>query len=184
MRKLTDLQKFRSMPVGMALALPGVQRVVRLELNTPMPCQVSIKDGDDADAPALFLANVEGRDGVEFVAQGNVVVHFASEAPIWYWTAELETSSVKLDALPFTKIATRKPRNLELERVAAKMQENADRRMAQMQKEMEKLHGTIAQLAETAKRPAKDAKARKADKPEKPQEEVEETETENSEELA
>lgn len=120
----------RVMP-GEGLELPGERRRVRLELNTAEPCQIVLQTGPD---DLRFLVNVCGRETVTFIAEGDVCLWPSSDGEVWWWCPEMETTSVAVpDAETFTKIAERRPRNHELERVAAKMAENANRRMAALE---------------------------------------------------
>ena len=105
------------------------QREVRLLVNASEPCQLMIQFGP---SDMRFLANVDGFEELSFMLPpGDAVVWPDCEGQVWYWTPEMELiSTVVPDAETFTKIATRRARNPELERMMAVMQQNTDRRIA------------------------------------------------------
>lgn len=131
MINLTEVSTYVLAKGNEGLLLEGAKRrEVRLELNTAGPCQLRIQYNQN---DIRFLANVHGRETITFIADGNVVVYPDSEDEVWWWTPEMEKTSVVIpDAETFTKLAERRQRNPELERVAKKMAENADRRMSMM----------------------------------------------------
>lgn len=139
---LDEITKFVLAPDGAGLELPGdKRRTVRLELNTSEPCQLKLMSGAN---DIRFLANVEGRETVTFIADGPVAVFPDCAGEVWWWTPEMETTSVLMpDAEVFTKIAERKPRNVELERMMAIANANAERRMSQLMREV---NGVVGEL--------------------------------------
>jgi len=132
---LNEISKFVLVAAGTGLALDSdKRRVVRLELNTSEPCQLRLQTGAD---DIRFLANVEGYQELTFVAPGPVTIWPDCEGEVWWWSPEMESHHVEVpDAETFTRIANRRERNPELERMMAKMQANAERRMAAMMGEV------------------------------------------------
>jgi len=103
-------------------------RKVRLELNTEGPSRIAIQTGPET---IRFLADVDGRQTLLFSVPGPFTLWPTCEGEVQWWSSEFQATSVALpDAKTFTKIAERRARNPEVERVARKMQENADRRNA------------------------------------------------------
>lgn len=142
--RLEEIGKFVLLEPGKGIALPGERRKVRLELNTQFPCQIMFDYGDE-DQPR-FLATVEGRETVEFIAEGPVRLYLDSEGQVWWWTSEIERSSVVSDAPTYTTVAERQARNPDLERIARVMSENARRREAALLQEIRALSGTVNSL--------------------------------------
>lgn len=142
--RLEEIGKFVLLEPGKGIALPGERRKVRLELNTQFPCQIMFDYGDE-DQPR-FLATVEGRETVEFIAEGPVRLYLDSEGQVWWWTSEIERSSVVSDAPTYTTVAERQARNPDLERIARVMSENARRREAALLEELRALRGTVNSL--------------------------------------
>lgn len=111
------------------------RRLVRLEVNTAGPCHLRLETGQDE----RFLANVNGRETLTFYVTGPAAVRCESKHEVWWWTPELESSAVVVkDPVVFTKVMNRRERNPEIERMARKLQENAERRMARMLAEFER----------------------------------------------
>lgn len=152
MMDLKEVSKFVLAKPGEGLLLENTKRrEVRLELNTAAPCQLRIQYSKN---DIRFLANVHGRETVTFIANGSVGIYPDSEDEVWWWTPEMEKTSVLIpDAETFTKIAQRRERNPDLERVARKMAENTDRRMAAMFAEFDRrIAAAEARNAEEVKR--------------------------------
>ena len=162
MINLREINKFLRIEQGEYLELPRRERrVVRLELNTAEPCQLKLQTGP-REQDMRFLANVVGRETVEFVAEGPVTIWPDSDGEVWVWTSEVESSAVVVaDAATFTKIATRKARNPELERVALKMQQNMERRFQMLAGDVERMARENEQLR-AASKPKPEAKAKEA----------------------
>lgn len=172
MINLKEIEKFRRLPDGGAIALSSdKRREVRLEVNAAEPCQLQL---ERADGSRQFLANVEGRETLLFIAEGRVVVRPTTEGEFWWWSPEVASSVVAMDQKSFTKIATRRQRNPELERMMRTVQLNAERRMQQVlgdvqtivaaqAKEIEALKATEAKRGKRAKPSAAAASAAAAD---------------------
>nr|QJB21439.1 MAG: hypothetical protein [Microvirus sp.] len=153
MINLEEVSRFVRCPEGQGLELPGERRRVRLEVNTSAPCQIMLQTGPD---DMRFLVNVNGRETVQFIAPGPVTLWPDCDGEVWWWTSEMETTATVIEEPEiFTKIAERKPRNPELERIAAKMQENADRRMAQLMGQVGNVVAELRQENESLKKAKK-----------------------------
>lgn len=152
---LKEVSKFVLAKPGEGLLLESAKRrEVRLELNTAAPCQLRVQYGKN---DIRFLANVHGRETITFIADGPVGIYPDSEDEVWWWTPEMEKTSVLIpDAEAFTKIAQRRERNHDLERVAQKLAENAERRLAAMQADFNRrIAAADARLAQEVKKRGK-----------------------------
>ena len=167
MRNLQEVSKFVLVAAGSGRELASdKRRVVRLELNTACPCQLRLQTGG---GDIRFLANVEGRETITFIADGPVTVWPDSEDEVWWWSPEMEMTHVVIpDAETFTKIANRRQRNPDLERMMAKMHENAERRHAALLHEMQSVVGDLRERNEVLQEAVKKRGKRKATNPEAP----------------
>lgn len=158
MRNLKDINKFVLVKPGDGLVLEGGEfpREVRLEVNCDQPCHLAVRvpDGD-----SRFLAVVEGRETVVFTIEEPCILWSSCDGELRWWTVELEAASIVSDAETYTKIAERRTRNPELERVARKMQENAERRMAALMREMDAKFASIKPEKPDEPAPVVDGKA-------------------------
>ena len=173
MKNLKDINKFILAEPGSALSLVDGEfpREVRLEVNAEETVRLAVRS---ASKPELlrFLTDVRGRDTVVFTLEEPGEVGWTSDGQVWLWTVELEAAAVISDAPTYTKIAERKARNPELERIARKMQENADRRMAALMREMDARFNANNKPEEKADEPAPVVPAKGGRKPAKPTGEV------------
>ena len=135
MIKLNELTRWRALAQGEVLTLPeGNSRRIRLEVNSPGRAPFYIVD---SPTQMRFLAAPVGRDVIEFTAEGAVDITTGGD-DVWIYTAELEpTYTVIEDAEVFTQIATRAARNPDMEHMMYLQQLNVERRMAQLQADME-----------------------------------------------
>lgn len=107
--------------------VPG-QRVVRLRVNAPQRVALYLRLPDLVDP--VFLSTVHGLDEIQFNVDGDYKL-FALGGELWFDTLDgvrADVEAVEPDS--FTTIAERQPRNIELELVERKMQQNIERRMA------------------------------------------------------
>lgn len=107
--------------------VPG-QRVVRLRVNAPQRVALYLLLPDLVDP--VFLSTVHGLDEIQFNVDGDYKL-FALGGELWFDTLDgvrADVEAVEPDS--FTTIAERQPRNIELELVERKMQQNIERRMA------------------------------------------------------
>ena len=94
-----------------------------------------------ADGQAIFLATVKGMERLEFTAGPGDQLVATSEGEVWYFTDEGDSIAVETFGESFTRIATRRERNPQLEMMEFKMRENERRMQA-------KLDAAMAVLAE------------------------------------
>ncbi|MES0175722.1 hypothetical protein [Mesorhizobium sp. M0006] len=129
---LKDLSRWAAMQPGEAISFnAGNPRTVRLRVNCQSYTAFYIAFGD---AGERFLCSAPaGLSLIEFVtnSQPFKIGSDAADA-VAYYTAELEQTAVESDAESFTKIAHRRARNPELEQMMFLMNQNMDRRLAQM----------------------------------------------------
>lgn len=135
MIKLNELTRWRALAQGEVLTLPeGNSRRIRLEVNSPGRAPFYIVD---SPTQMRFLAAPVGRDVIEFIADGEISITTGGD-DVFVYTAELEpTFTVIEDAEVFTQIAVRAARNPDMEHMMYLQQQNVERRMAQLQAEME-----------------------------------------------
>lgn len=98
------------------------------------------EQGDSSQSGPFFLAAVEaGRDTIEFHVNGKVSLTVTGAGIMVYTADSDDISSVVLDPVIFTKIASRRRRNPELEYIAFQMQRNIERRMEQQNAQLQRL---------------------------------------------
>lgn len=136
MLKIGELARWHDLPKGDVMTLAGDRpRTIRLNVNSPGLARLYLvdKDGDIQ----RFLATADRLDVVQFFADG--VVRIATpDADVAIYSAENEpTFSVIENAETFTKIANRAARNPDLEYLMHMQQVNLERRMAQLDRDMQ-----------------------------------------------
>lgn len=134
--KLDALADWKNLSAQSAIIFDGPKgsgaRRVRLHVNCEADTVFYYQDYAGEDR--LLTAVSAGVHTLEFYAEGKVGVFRAGKAQVWYQTAEDQPTFVKVvDPKVFTKIAQRRERNPELERMFAMMQRNAMQREAQLQ---------------------------------------------------
>lgn len=132
--RIHNVSKWKKLQPGEVLELAGQdERRVRIELNCPAPTRLDLIQ---SDGKPVFLAVVQGLETVEFKAGATVQLVATSEDEVWYFTSDGERVAAKnVQAKSFTKIAQRRTRNPELERMMFKMQQNMERRFAMLEAE-------------------------------------------------
>lgn len=141
--RIHNVGKWAVLKAGDMLELNGVEgRRIRVEFNCPAPTRIDAIEGDKA----TFLAVVQGHEVVEFVAGAQVHLVATSEDEVWYFTNDgQEVAAVRPEAVSFTKIASRRARNPELERMMFKMEQNMQRRMDAQFAELEAMREAMAE---------------------------------------
>lgn len=129
--KLNNLTKWQELPADKSLVLrgdSGVRKIV-LNLNTEAPTSFVALDKDGVQ---YFLGVVDGQDAIHFSADGEVEVSYTSDGVVWYWTDDGDDHSLEHEEgyRLFVKPMTREQRSPEMDALALKMQERADRRFA------------------------------------------------------
>jgi len=132
--RIHNVSKWVKVPEGKVIELVGDRdRKVRIEVNCPEPTRFDVVEGDFL----TFLAVVQGYEVLEFVAGAQAHVVPTTEGEVWYFTNDGDQIAEERDDLvSFTKIASRRARNPELELMMFKMNQNMERRMAQQAAEM------------------------------------------------
>nr|WIE89595.1 hypothetical protein P9270_018725 [Mesorhizobium sp. WSM4875] len=149
--RLNDLSRWDSLPAGQSLVFEaGAPRKLCLQLNCRGRSALFISHHDEVtgEVEESFLASVPaGLSKVEFFTGGKPFKVW-SDAPgaIHYFTAEMEPAAVEnLDPEIFTKIAHRRARNPELEQMWFLMNQNMNRRLAQMDADYEQRLAAMAE---------------------------------------
>lgn len=126
---LSNLDKWIPLAEGQALRFDlDIPRRVRLEVNTSTRTRFDLVN---EDGETTFLANIDGHETLQFVVKGPWSLYSDTEEGCYIYTKELETTAVEVpDAVIFTKIASRRARNPELEYMMQKMAANLERRLA------------------------------------------------------
>ena len=154
MQRLANIDKWFRIEDGQALNFGNVNpRRVRLDVNAPSPVSLFYADGD---GNITFLANVVGRDVIEFAAYGEFAVQVQG-GDCWFYTIDGEDVSFSIpDAVTLTKLVERRARNPELELMQHMMNRNLEARMAQQRNELEQLWSRreTARLAAASQPPA------------------------------
>ncbi|TIS45688.1 hypothetical protein [Mesorhizobium sp.] len=154
---LKDLLRWAEMKPGEVIKFnAGNPRKVRLQVNCRFQTAFYIVHVDDltGELAERFLATAPaGLAVIEFMTGGQPfrIGADASDA-VLYYTAEMEATGIEVpDAESFTKIAHRRARNPELEQMMFLMNQNMERRLAQMDRDHAR------QIAELAARGVEDA---------------------------
>lgn len=149
MQKLGDLTKWRPLTgdAGEGVQFPGEARNVRLEVSAPEPTALYIEYGGEE----RFLARVEGLDRIEFTVPGDFVL-FADKDCMFHTVDGDRVVNVDIAPVIFTRIATRKARNPNLEMMEWKMRQNLERRMQAMEADaLQRIRDTVNQYAPARK---------------------------------
>ncbi|WP_313474821.1 hypothetical protein [Agrobacterium pusense] len=138
--KLNSLSRWKSLDSTKAISFkgnPDAERCLRIQFNLENVTTFYIgKDQIDCE---LLCTIGPGLETVEFYAQGDFYVFAEKESGmVKYQSADLEPTSFEVvDPVIFTKIANRRQRNPELELIAYRLEQNANRRMADLAHEIE-----------------------------------------------
>lgn len=135
MIRIHDFGRWQAVKPDDSLHLPGEGlRTVKISFNTSDLIRVFASFGDH---PPMFLCKVDGLQHVEFTADGDVEVKFLGKGNIWYFTNDGQDMTVPKseDAYSFTKIATRRQRNYEMEYVMWTMAQNQERMLRHLESE-------------------------------------------------
>lgn len=134
MQRLSNLTKWQHVKADQALNLSGSEgRRVRLDVNAPFQVRLWHSDGN---GEMTFLAGVEGRDVIEFIAPATSSITVEG-GELWVHTFDGEKLSVEIaDAVKLTKMVTRRPRNYEMEMMAYEMRRNSEAMYASIYQEL------------------------------------------------
>lgn len=133
MYNLKDLDRW--LPIGKtAYKFPNEnRRYMRLEVLAEEPANLYVHYGRETH----FIGGFEGYDVVQFEVPG-VFTITAKGGQCKIWTPELESAgAIEIpEAVSFTKIMTRRTRNPELEAMMHKVQQNMERRIEQVERDV------------------------------------------------
>ena len=138
--KLNSLDRWNVLEAGHAILFEnmsnGSERRIRLHLNLSRQTTFFV---ENEEGPRFLAVAGPGLETIEFGMAGRCAVIAEDGAgEVQYQTAEGEPTFVEIvDPVIFTKIATRRPRNPELEEIMYRMQINMEHRLAQQAGEFE-----------------------------------------------
>lgn len=127
--KLNNLSKWQELPADKSLFLRGGAEAVRritVHFNTDAPTRIVAREY----GVEYFLGRIDGKDSVEFSAEGEVEVAAEGDGSVWYWTDDGDVHAFEHaeGSRLFVKPMTRETRSPEMEVMARKIQERNDRR--------------------------------------------------------
>lgn len=133
--KLQALEKYHEIKAGQAFEFGSKNaRTIRIEFLTVALTVLTISTADQTVSVGLE----PGQQKIQFETVGETVIEVDQDAA--FYTAELYTVHAEnLNDKKFTKVAVRQERNPELEKIAASVMANAERRMSTQMKEMQAL---------------------------------------------
>lgn len=142
--RIHNLDKWALLQPGMVLELVANDtRKIRLEFNCPADTRIDVAD---ADGKLTFLAVVRGYEVVEFYGHATSHVVATSDDEVWYFTNDGETTATDTpEAVSFTKIAGRRERNPELERMMFKLEQNMLRRIDAERAALDQARASVGQ---------------------------------------
>lgn len=137
MQRLFNVEKWQHVGDGSAISFANPEpRRVRIDVNAPLEARIYYAG---TDGEVTFLANVFGRDVLEFRAYGEFSLTIEG-SDVWFYTVDGEDYAFSIpDAVILTKLAERKPVNKELEMMKHLMNRNIERRLEQQRDELERL---------------------------------------------
>lgn len=136
MQRMFNLDKWRYLAQGEVIRFTSDRpRTVRLEVNAEDKCKFFVAEG--AEDP-VFLAVVEGRDALEFSAQGEFDLLVTGGSAAIYTADGDDWSVAEVDGATFTKIVERRMRNPELEYMMFVQNQNMEKRLAQQADELQR----------------------------------------------
>ncbi|UIB81407.1 hypothetical protein [Flyfo microvirus Tbat2_98] len=141
MKRVGDLTLFQPIAADAIATFPSDrERTVRISVNAPGNVLLYVvpltDEGDvDEDVRPMFLATVNGLEDVEFYAHGPFGIQGDGDFGLKTLDGQ-PVHAIVPDAMTFTRIAERRPRNLEVERLQAMLMQNQERRMGAMYEEL------------------------------------------------
>lgn len=141
MQRSFNLESWNTLEEGKALKFEGNRpRRVNLAVNAPGETLLYV----DYGTGPTFLARVIGRDDLEFAVPGAFTL-FADETSCRVFSVDGDNPAVVVpEAVTFTKIAERRPRNPELEQMQYLMMQNMEKRLAQQRVELDAIFAARA----------------------------------------
>lgn len=136
MQRMFNLSKWRVVTEGEMIRFESSHpRTVRLEVNSPDRAKLLLHE---EERDPCFLAVVNGRDAIEFSADGTFEITVTG-SDVYFYTAEGDDWSVEpVDGRTFTRIVERRSRNPEMELMMHMAMTNMERRLDQQAAELER----------------------------------------------
>lgn len=136
MQRMFNLSKWRAAGAGEIIRFESDRpRTVRLEVNTP---EIALLELHEDGREPCFLARVEGRDTIEFSADGSFEIS-CDTSDVYFYTAEGDDWSVEpVDGRTFTRIVERRSRNPEMEMMMHMAMRNMEQRLDAQAAELER----------------------------------------------
>lgn len=140
--RLHNVTKWKCLKPGEMLSLRGSQpRRVRVEVNCVAPTRFDIVAPNGVP---VFLAVVQGLETLEFSAGADTNLVPTSEDEVWFFTNDGDHTASPTRSASFTKLATRRERNPQLELMMFKQEQNMRRREARMAAEIAEMRAAMA----------------------------------------
>lgn len=148
MQRLHNVDKWFEVAAGKAVNFGNTDpRKVRLDVNSAGPAVLWYSDGN---GETFLLAQVQGRDVIEFFSTGAFSVTVEGGA-VWMYTIDGEDISFVIpDAVKLTKLIERRARNPELELMQHMMNRNLETRLNAMRDEMARVLNQSLEAAKPA----------------------------------
>jgi hypothetical protein len=135
---LNSLDRWKVLPAGKAVLFdrPDAQRRARINFNCAAQTVLHV---EDANGPRLLTSVPPGLSTVQFSVKGAfAIMTDKGSGEVHYQTADIEpTSHQAVDEKVFTKLATRRQRNPELEAIMHQLTLNQQRMFEQQREEYE-----------------------------------------------
>lgn len=158
MQRIFNLRDWKTLREGQVMEFPGDRpRKVRLEVNAPGHSALYVVYGGEP----VFLANVFGRDTIEFDSEGEFGLAVEGDgAGCFIFTADGDRIHTLVDEpVIFTKIAERRRRDPVIEMMRYEMRRNMEMMQQQQRAEIDALIAKTAAAQQPVQQPAAPAAA-------------------------
>lgn len=146
--KIRHIDKWNRLEAGDHIKLPGRKvRTIKLEVNCPRETRFDVLEYDEYGdmVYGTFVANIKGREVLEFTVAGDITVLPTIDdvaAEVWWHSPDGDNIAQVIDGEEtFTELVTRTARDPVMERYMYMQQLNFERRLDAMQRD------TAAQIA-------------------------------------
>lgn len=143
--RLHNLGKWLLLAPGASFVVQGLgahQVTVDVNCEQRTPFVVVRNDGSQT-----FIASVEGMERLIFTAEPDEYLMATSDGAVWFFSNEGDQIAVESFEQSFTRLATRRERNPELELMMWKQNQNMLRRETQMAEQMAEFRADMAARA-------------------------------------
>lgn len=153
MQRMQQITKWKKLEHGQAQTFAdGPERRIRLDVNAPDMVQLWYSDGDGV---TTFLANVIGRDVIEFHSHGGTFSIHADGGELWYYTVDGEVTSVGFpESVSFARVAERRVMSMEAQMIRYEALRNREQMQEYMQLELRRMEQSLRKSIEAEKAPA------------------------------